>query len=595
MSARPESPRPTTSQLPVATERAVPSGPETAGDGEAGSFGVALGIAGFGAVLAGLAPLVGVVSPATDPAFLSWPMLLLLAVVAPGLAWWFERGGHRASAAAVLLGPAVLAPGRFVLDAQLLVDPGRAARPELLLSSSLAPLEPSVGTWMLLVAHVASVAAGVLALRWIMRTAESRASSDGTVTHRQGLLAGVLLVAVVVAVGLILTPFESDDPYLLPRAALDVTAPTAVVVGCFLLAVAVPVAGGFAATAADPDVVRGGLLGLALGVVPVSLPPLLAVALMSDVHFSWGPLLGLLAALALGALARWTGPASSDETEVGLPALARLLRFAAVAGMLAGLLAVAAALLPQISLPESVDAPSPYPARPLLAAGVVLTLLAAGMALPRAALWLRPALVVATAVVPLAAAASLDTVFAALSVDGARMGAGAWAAVAALVFAAATAVLGALAGGVERDDVDLTEVRVRTEMLLAAIPAAVLAVPAFAFPVLTAPDYAPPGLFHDVGTTSWGLLLALCAILAAVALATVCRPSRAAALLTGAALVMVVRVLELPLTAGRAEASTAGLGLWCGLACAGVLAVGVFFAARSPESTEKPKSAGIAR
>ncbi|QGK71438.1 hypothetical protein GIY23_19705 [Allosaccharopolyspora coralli] len=586
MSASPETPRPTRPPAPTATAQAMPPGPAPSAESGAGSFRAALGLAGLGAVLIGLAPLVGVVSPVAAPAFLSWPVLLLLAAIAPVLAWWFERGGRRATAAAVLLGPAVLAPGRFVLDTQLLVDAGRAARPELLLTSTLEPLEPSAGTWMLLAAHVASATAGVLVLRWIVRTAESRASSDGTVTHRQGLLAVVLLAAVVAAVGLTLMPFESDNPYLLPRSALDVTAPTAVLVGSFLMAVAVPVAGGFAATAADPDVVRGGLLGLGLGVLPVSLAPLLAVTFMSDVRFSWGPLLGVLAALTLAALARWTGTASSDETEVRLPALARLLRLAAAAGMLAGVLAVAAALLPQITLPDSADAPSSYPARPLLPAGVVLALLAAGVAMPRAALWLRPALVVGTAVVPLAAAASLDTVFAALSVDGARMGAGAWAAVAALVFAATAAVLGALAGGVERDDVDLTEVRVRTEMLLVAVPAAVLAVLAFAFPVLTAPDYSPPGLFHDVGTTSWGLLLGLVAVLAAVALATVCRPSRAAALLSGAVLVVAVRVLELPLTAGRAEASSAGLGLWCGLACAGVLVVGAFFAARSPESTE---------
>ena len=603
MSASSESPRSATagSRSPSGTDdgsgaaRADAStsapGPEvTATSGWPGAFGVALALAALGAVLAGLAPLLGVVTPAAAPAFLSWPFLLVLAAVAPAVAWTFARRGLRTAAAAVLLGPAALAPGRLVLDGQLLVDAGLAARPELLLTSSLTPLSVSIGTWLLLVGHLATGAAGVLALVGVERTTEVRTSfgsAEAAGAPRQGLLALVLLVTVVAAVGLLMAPFASDDAYLLPRSAVD--APVAVLVGSLLLAIAVPVVGGFAASAADSDVARGGLLGLAAALGAVSLPPLLAAILLSSVRFGWGSVIGLLAAVVLTGLAWSTGrPAATgaEAAELRLPALERLLRLASMAGVLAGVLAFVAALLPQLDMPAGMAESSPYPARLLLPAGALLAVLSVGVALPRTGLWLRPALVVATAVVPLASAAALDTVFTALSAAGARAGAGAWAAGGALVLAGVTAVLAALAGGVERDDVDVTEVEVRRSAMVPVVPAALLAIATFVFPVVTAPDYTPPGVFTDFGTTSWGLVAALTAVLAALALATVSRPARSAALLCGAALVVLVHVLELPLTAGRAAGSAPGLGLWCGVACLAVLLVGVAVTARSPQAAE---------
>jgi hypothetical protein len=184
------------------------------------------------------------------------------------------------------------------------------------------------------------------------------------------------------------------------------------------------------------------------------------------------------------------------------------------------------------------------------------------------------------AVVPLAAAGSLDAVFTAVQAAGAGAGLGAWAAGASVLLAAIAAVLAAIAGAVERDDVDLTEMAMRRLVLVPSLVALVLGAGAFSLPVLTAPGYSAPGVFTDFGTTSWGLVLALAAVVGATALAPMCRPGQAAALLCGAALLVGVRALEFPLTAERLPGTAAGLGLWFGLGCVVVL-LGTALAART--------------
>lgn len=544
-------------------------------------FTVALGFALLGALLIGLGPRAGLVTPTPEPAYRSWPVLFVLALLVPALALWFRRRGRSTVGAAVLVGPAALAPGRLALDTQLAVDASMAARPELLRPERLQPFAPTVGLWLLLAGHLAVLLAGLLAVRSISR----ESAEDGM--HRQGLLAVVLCAGVIAAVGMLMAPFSSDDPYLVPYPAVD--APVAVLVGSLLLAVAVPVTAGVAVGSTDPDFARGGLLGLALGVAGVVVPALLVSTLVNAFHYGWGPVFGAVAAIALAVLAVPAGrarhPADGTTGELRLPTLSRLHALAGGLAVLSGLLCLVAALSGQLDMPEHLDDPAPYPARLLWPAGAVLILLGLALFAPSWAARVRPALSVAWAAVPLAGAAVLDAVFTATQIAGAQAGPGAWAAGGAIVAAVSTAVVSALAGSVERDDVDLTEIAMRRYVLPPALAALVLGAGAFSFPVLTAPDYTPPGVFAAFGTTSWGLLTALVAVVGGAVLAPLSRPARGAALLAGAALVVAVRLVEYPLTAGRMEGSTPGIGLWFGVACFAVLVVTAVLAGSRREST----------
>ncbi|MDI2028919.1 hypothetical protein QFW96_09870 [Saccharopolyspora sp. TS4A08] len=566
MTARPDLPSGSSASAPALATDPQPT------LGTPARLRAAIGLSLIGAALTGLGPLLGLTSPAVPAAYPAWPLLLVLALLAPVAAAVFARRGRPVVAAALLVGPAAFAPGRLGQDVQFAADAGMAARPELLRATSLLNFEPGVGWWLLAAGHVLALVAGVLA------TWGTRESGDGS--HRQGLLAMALCAGVLGAVAVLMAPFSSDDPYLPAETALD--GPLPVLIGSALLAVAVPCAAGLLAGSTDAEFARGGLLGVAFSLIAVAVPPLVSVLVLDELSFAWGPLLGLLAAAALLVLAvrAGRGEPAEDVDDLRLPALTRLLTLAGVFALLAGAVAVLAALTPHVAMPYGLRDPSEYPARMLVPAGILLVVVGAGMLLPKLALPLRPVLTVLWAVVPLAAAGSLDAVFTAVQAAGAGAGLGAWAAGLSVLLAAVSAVLAALAGAVERDDVDLTEMAMRRLVLIPSLVALVLGAGAFSLPVLTAPDYSAPGVFTDFGTTSWGLVLALAAVVGATALAPMCRPGPAAALLFGAALLVAVRALEFPLTAGRLTGAAPGLGLWCAIGCAVVL-LGTALAART--------------
>jgi hypothetical protein len=548
-------------------------------------------IALAGAVLTGFASLVGVVTPSTPPAFVSWPVLFLLAALAPVLSFWFARRARTVLAASLLLGPAALAPGRMVLDSQLAVDAGLAARPELLLPVTLVRFTPSAGLWMLMCGNAAAVIAGVLAMVSVGRVRDPvpggfDIDNSAGASRRQGQLAFVLCVAVLGAVSVLMPQFVSGTPYLVSRAAVD--SPLPVLAGSLLVAVALPSVGGFVASATDREMARGGLLGLAIALAAIVLPSLVAATFIGQIHYGSGAVLGLAAALAMAGLA-WSAGRTDERvrdhsSQPRIPSLARLLALTGGLAVLAGALAVVGAVSPQWELPSGLSTVS-YPARMLWPSGLMTVVLGAGLLFPGTALRVRPVLSVAWVVVPLAATAALDTVFAADQGAGASAGSGSWEAGFAGVLATLAGVASAFAGAVERDDVDLTEVVVRRTTAALSLVVFPLAIATFGLPVVTAPGFTPPGLFMNFQVTSWGLVLGLAAVLAAIVLAPLCRPERAAALLCGAALTVLVRILELPLTAARAAGSGPGAGLWWGLACLAALAVGVIVCLRSPKAT----------
>ncbi|WP_156050527.1 hypothetical protein [Allokutzneria albata] len=516
----------------------------------------AIALSALGVVAAAAAPLLGVTAPAEPAAFLAWPLLGLLAALPVVAALIARSRGRVALAAGILIPPALLAPGRAAVDLQLLDEASLAARPELLLPHSLNVLSAGPGLVALLAGHAVTVAAGVFAARSLAR------AGDGG-EPKYGLFAFTLCVGVLVSVGLAAAPFRSTDPYLRPTAVLD--APPWVMVGMLLIAVAVPLAAALAISSAEPEAARGGLVGLVLAVLGLIVPPIVSTIASDQFFITWGPLVALGGAALLAVLAvpagRGREPAAGGE-DVELPGQERLQMVAGVLAVLSGLASMVGALLSTVDVPPDLPSLVNYPARMLLPAGLVLLVLGLTMAVRGLASTLRPALAVAWAGVVFAAAIALDVVVGAVGVAGVEVGPGTWALIAAVALALGTGAAAALAGGVERDEVDLSE-PIRNDALFLPVGLAVaLSAAAYVVPVLSAPDFIAPGLLSPLRISSWGVLVAMLTVVAASALSLFCRPRRAAALLLGAAFVVGLRAAELPLTVQRVEGAAAASGMW---------------------------------
>jgi hypothetical protein len=507
----------------------------------------AVGVALLGAVCAAAGPAFRVVEGGASPAFTAWPLLAVLAFLPTGLAVWFLKRNREVSAAAALVPPAVFGVGAVFADLQIALDPLNASRPELFRPETLGDLTASTGAWLLIAGHLLTIAAGVLAATGV----EPEGQTDRA---RFGLPA---TAGVLAAVGLLMAPFTSTDALIPGRGPLD--APALALTGGLLIALAAPVTAVIAASA-GPDARRGGLTGLAVVLVTLALPPLAAAAAVDRVEPAAGPFLVLVAAAAMLL------PHRKQARDLALPGRSRLLLTAAVLGGVAGVCAIVSALTDHLTLPAGLPAPTDYAARQLWPAAVIT--LATAALITKA----RPAFTVATATVPLAAAGALDAVFAATQVDAVQPGPGVWFAVAATVAAAAAAMTAGIAGAVERDEEGVTTTAPTLPLIATALVAALLAVGAFGLPVITAPDYVPSSAF-GLRLGSWGLLIGLIAVLAAIAIALRSRPNRGAALLFGAALVAVTRALEFPLTAGRAVETQPGPGLWLAIATAAALVI----------------------
>lgn len=532
-----------------------------------------IAVAALGAVLSALAPVVGVVA-GLSPGFLSWPWLAVLHLLPPVVAAWLAARRRPLVAAGVLAANAVLVPGRLLVDAQIAVDATRTARPELFVPTSLVPPGVGAGWFLLLAGDVAVGVAGLLAFRLAARSVGSRAEGAG---RRHGLLTLALCAAAAAALGLATSPFASDNAFLWPQAVVD--APVWALLGGLLVVLAVPLTTALAAGAGEPDAAQGGLVGVALGVGAVAAPPLLAALAMPAVHLRAGPVLALLASASLVAVAGAAGRGGADgrrapATELALPAAARLHVIAGGLGLAAGLVALVSPLLPQLSLPGGLPEPANDAARPLAPAGALVAALGAALLARSAAATTRPALAVAWVAVPMTAVSVLGGVLTATDLPGVRAGAGAWTAGLAALLALASGCCAALAGGVERDEVDLTALTVHRPLVVVGGLAAVAALGAFGLPLTDAPAYAAPGVWTQFRTASWGLLAGMLAVLVASAVAVRSRPLRSAALLLGAAGLVGVRLLEYPLGAGRVGDAGPGLGFWCAVACLVLLLTG---------------------
>ncbi|PPK69644.1 hypothetical protein V5P93_006713 [Actinokineospora auranticolor] len=487
--------------------------------------------------------------------------------------------------AGLLLGSALLVPGRALLDAQFAVDATAVSRPELMVPTSLAPLTPALGLWALLAGHLLAAAAGVLAVGRAGAVpgspydAEFDASPDDRSQRTRGT---ALLVALVTgaaaAIGLLLAPFSSAEAFL---PADDVfTASGFLRYGLLALAVATGVAAAAGAGSTRPAVARGVLLGATLGVLAVTAPQIVAGLVVPRLSLAPGPLLALLAMTVLTVVVWVSNRPETDEAdaEVSLES-GGLHRAAGVLGLLAGVAALVAAFAANLVYTETGDRFGTYGNRLFIPCGLLVLALAAPLLFRRAADGVRPAFTVVLAAVPLVAASTLDDAFTATAATGAvRVGTGVWFAGLSVLLAAAAAVAAGLAGAAERDDVDVSEREINLALVGPLAAAGLFAIGAFGLPAVKAPGLVPPGIWTEFRLASWGLLLAALAVVAAVALAALSRPGRAGALLLGAAGLVGVRVLEFPLTSGRVDGATPGQAMWVALACVAALVVATMVA-----------------
>ncbi|MER5269043.1 hypothetical protein ABTZ99_43825 [Actinosynnema sp. NPDC002837] len=517
----------------------------------------AVGAALAGSLLTAVAPAVGVVDGSAPPAFTSWPLLALLAVLPTALAAFFLSRGQELTAAAALVAPAVFALGRLLADLQLLVDPVDAARPELMRAASLDPPEPVLGLWLLPAGHVLLIAAGALATF----------GTEPDVRSERASFALPATAGIVAGIGLFTAPFTSSDALIPARGTVD--SPTLPMVGGLVLTLAAPALAVLAASATTHEARRGGLLGLAAVLLGAAVPPIATAFSVDAVGPAVGPFLVLAAAVALAWPQRAVKDDDAEGHDVELPGQRRLHVIAGAFGLVAAATAAVGASTDHLVLPDGFPPPADYAARLLWPAAIATGVLAAAL-LAKAAV--RPAFTVAVVTIPLSAAGALDAVFTATQVDVVGPGVGVWFTAGSVVAAAVAAVTAALAGAVERDEVGTATTEPPLPLIAATLIAALLAVGAFSLPVLRAPDYVAIGAF-GLRVGSFGLLVALITVVVAAVVALRARPGRGAALLLGAAVVTAVRAWEYPLTAARAAEAAPGPGLWLAAAATAAFVV----------------------
>lgn len=571
---------------------------------------IALGLCVLGAVLLVAGPEFGIVDDSPGKGFASTALLTLLAVAPSLLAVALIQFGRALTGAGVLVGAALLAPGRALVDLQFAQDGLLVSRPELLVPTSLAELTPSTGLWLLLAGHLATAGAGVLAAGRAGAAPGSAYGLEvdagpGSIVARGRAMGWALALATVAAVGLVMPPFRSNNAFLLGHDLID--SPTLVRVGLLLVAVAVLAGCVFAAGSVRPAVACGVVLGVLAATAAVSLPAMVAGLTVDRLSPGLGPYLALIPLVLLtiaifvlrgvpaGDPAAADGAADgAEDGELELEA-GRVHLVTGVLGILAGVAALVGAFGPQLVV-DGLDDPATYANRLLIPAGLLVGLLGATLLTNRWAATVRPAFVVGLGSIVLGGAATLDAAFTGSGIsDSIHIGAGAWFAAAAMVLAAAAAVGAAVAGGTERDDVDLTERTVHTSVAAPVAAAILFSVGAFGFPMVTSPDFVAPGIWSEFRLASWGLVIAMVVVIAAGVIATMARPARAAALLFGAAAVVGIHALELPLTGARTPDAAAGSGTWLAMACclaflvaAGVALAGPAPVTAAPEPAAKP-------
>jgi hypothetical protein len=254
----------------------------------------------------------------------------------------------------------------------------------------------------------------------------------------------------------------------------------------------------------------------------------------------------------------WSRPLLAEGTRV----LAGLLC------LVSGGCGVSAFFLHPLRLPGDLVQPRIPPTGLLLCTGLVVAAVGWIVAMPRRGPLLRPALAVVATAMPMAAAEYVAAVSGVLDLPGVEAGLGAWFAAGAVLTALAGASLAVISGGFERDDVDLTGRSFSGPTAPVAAGAAVLAVPAYALPLVNGTGRGVTGVIQaPFGLPSWALLTAMAVTVGVGLLGPRCRPVPAAVLYTGACVLLVLRLARVPF--GPRPLPTTGLaeGAWATVLC----------------------------
>ncbi|GGM85338.1 hypothetical protein GCM10011609_21940 [Lentzea pudingi] len=520
-------------------------------------------LAAAGSVLLALGPLLGVVSGA-EPAFTSWPLLALLALLPPVVAGVLLMRGRPFVAAGLLAAVGVFAVGRLLSDLLIAFEPMDVPRPELFRPATLFAVTPTAGVWLLVVGHLLVIAGGALA--------SGRAGLPADESEPPGLVAFPVLISLIAAVGLLGKPFVSTDPFQLDRAPWDL--PVLGLVGGLLIAVAVPLATALASSSPDPDTRTGGTFGVSLALLAVVVPPLAAGTVAPDLGITGGSVAALVCALLLpgmpllGRTARLLSGKRDETRDLALPSLSRMHVAAGVLAVLAALAMLVGALLPQLVLSTGGAAPDLASVNLLWAAGLAFGVLGLLLFVPSAAPVVRPALVGGFLAMQLAAAGMTQVVIAASQLGVAQPGAGFWLMVVEAPLALLALACTGLAGATERENAgEVGKEQVPVAELGAILLAGLFAVGAFVLPTMRGTRYTAPTVVPDNDpAVSWALLVCLTLLIISLVLVFRSRPARGAATLAGLALLLGVRALELPLTGSRVEGAVAAPGTWLALA-----------------------------
>lgn len=572
------------------------------------------------ALLAGVALAFGSALPVVSGGsrgFAATALLVVLAVLPVLVAALLSRR-RAVTAIGALIGLAALVPGRVVLDLRFAVDAAAVSRPALYMPDTLSTPGPASGLWLMLGGQAGLLAAGSLAMKSSTAGAAHTGASQLGASQlgapqagapRRGLVPAAACAGTLAAIGSLMAPFASDDAYLVPqgvfeRGALGLT-------GSLLFAAALPLAAVAAASTGRPLFARGCFIGLGLGALAATLPNLVAALVMSELSVRPGAVITLLGVLGLLALvtatvdrsAQPSGGTSASAAHAGYARMPSLRRFeiaVAVAALATCAAALTGSLAAQVTTPLG-DSGGVSPRWPLLISGVVTGVLAVTLLLPRMAARLRPMLSVVWVSVPVTGMSILGTGLAAGETDGVLApGPGVLWTVLAVVLAAVTACLSAVAGVLDREDVPRDGSDDPGGHAYRGIPGGVprtlaiagvvLAVLGFALPVSGSAENAAPGLVTNLTTGSWGLLTGLLGVLVAVGTAMYSRPVRAAAVLAGAACVLALRTVEWPLATLPASDTGPAVGWWFALLGTLVLAVaaGTVVAGRLPSRNAGP-------
>lgn len=528
------------------------------------------------------------------PAFSSGALLLILAIAPAVLAIVGVLVGQAPTGAGVLTGAALLAPGLALVDAQFLHDALQVARPEIMVPTSLTPTTPATGAYLLLAGHVAAALAGLLAVGRAGADPDSDyfAALDAVVDPavRRRAVGWALLAGTISTVGLLLPPFRSDNAFVVARDLIG--SPDLVKLGGLLIAVTLLIGGVLAAANPRPAHTKGMAVGLFVALAWLVLPQIVAFATVGWLHVErGGPLIALIPVGLLAVVLFVRRDTTADRGEIQLDT-SPLHLATGVLGVLTGIAALVGSFGALVIVEAGQDQPDSYANRQLLPAGIVIILLSVAL-FTRWAGAVRPAFVVALGAVAVVGLSTLDAAFtgtagnliAGLPVAHTELhvGAAVWFAVVAIGLGGVAALVAAVAGGAERDDVDLTNRKLHSRYAIPAGGAVLFGIGAFGSPMIKAPDFTAPGIWSDFRLASWGLLIGLVVVVAAAGIAAVARPARAAALLLGAAVVVGIHLLELPMTGDRAPDATAGTGTWLSLACLVALLVAAVAAMTDPD------------